>query len=162
MQSLVFTLKEGLFVYRSSGHHRVRSFHATTPHLAVYKIIMEILILISMIAVVVLGQAPSNQNKFQLADCISGAPDSLGLSGPFSEGLVPASCVAICTQKNLELTFITGGSNARCYCANSVPTPRKSNDILFCQSPCTDGVTIGCGSNGLFEGSPAFAVYVVS
>jgi hypothetical protein len=103
------------------------------------------------------------QQQATLSKCISGTPESIGLSTVFNEGLIPDSCVAICQEQQYDLALITGGTNAKCYCANSVPIQNDPPDLVVCQSPCTDGISIGCGSNGLgIDGLPAFAVYLVT
>ena len=93
--------------------------------------------------------------------CIAGTPDSIGLVGAFNEGSIPDSCVEVCKEKDYDLAFITGGRLARCYCGDSVPTQASPPELTICQTPCTDGIQIGCGSDGLYNGLPAFAVYLV-
>lgn len=119
-----------------------------------------ILILFTFLATTVLGQSVLQQ-QYELRTCISGSPDVLGLTGPFNEGLLPDSCVAVCKQESTDLAFITGGSNTKCYCGNTVPSQNNPPPLVICQSACADGISIGCGSNGLYDGLPAFAVYLV-
>lgn len=118
------------------------------------------ILIFTLLAATAIGQSILEQ-KYSLNSCISGSPDVLGLIGPFNEGLLPDSCVAVCQQENKDLAFITGGSNTRCYCGDSVPAQNNPPPLVICQSACADGISIGCGSNGLYDGLPAFAVYLV-
>lgn len=112
-----------------------------------------------LLSSVISQSIPEQQNSPQA--CVAGTPDSIGLVGAFNEGSVPDSCVEICREKGYDLAFITGARLSKCYCGDSVPMQVDSPALVICQTPCTDGIQLGCGSDGLYNGLPAFAVYLV-